>query len=120
MSKLGIASLGIASAIIGGAIGLSPQANAAESAESVSICLSGRSAVASADTSCAFADNVAVAWYSQSGMSVQAYSPVTGRVYTMTCDPDAWVVDDYGVYHSGVKRCVGSNPYGAALVVYVR
>ncbi|AEK08619.1 minor tail protein [Mycobacterium phage MKC-IRE-02] len=117
MSKLGIASLGIASTIIGGAIGLSPQANAAES---VSICPSGRSAVASADTSCAFADNVAVAWYSQPGMSVQAYSPVTGRVYTMTCDPNAWAVDNYGVYHSGVKRCVGSNPYGAALVVYVR
>ncbi|AEK08279.1 hypothetical protein CONSTELLA_212 [Mycobacterium phage Constella] len=31
MSKLGIASLGIASVIIGGAIGLSPQANAAVS-----------------------------------------------------------------------------------------
>jgi hypothetical protein len=39
------------------------------------------------NTTCPFAENVRSAWYSAGGGSVvvSAYSPVTGRYYTMTC-----------------------------------
>ncbi|HTU15689.1 MAG TPA: hypothetical protein VMF31_10865 [Solirubrobacterales bacterium] len=36
-------------------------------------------------TSCAFAKNVVAAWKKNEGTSVSAYSPDTGKTYTMTC-----------------------------------
>ena len=82
-------------------------------AEPFDTCPSGISGVATADTSCEFADNVSRAWYGQPGTAVLAYSPVTGLVYTMTCAP-AWTTRWYEA-----KRCVGVNPYGVGLVVYI-
>lgn len=81
--------------------------------ESFRLCPSGLTGVASAETSCAFADNVRRAWYGQPGSVVTAYSPVTGRLYTMRCAPadtDAWPTS---------KRCTGTNPQGDPLIVYI-
>jgi hypothetical protein len=81
--------------------------------ESFKLCPSGLTGVASDETSCAFADNVRRAWYGQPGSVVTAYSPVTGRLYTMRCAPadtDAWPTS---------KRCTGTNPQGDPLIVYI-
>ncbi|MGU3497729.1 DUF2510 domain-containing protein [Mycobacterium sp. C31M] len=81
--------------------------------ESFRLCPSGLSGVASAETSCAFADNVRRSWYGQPGLIVTAYSPVTGRLYTMRCAPadtDAWPTS---------QRCTGTNPQGDPLIVYI-
>lgn len=81
--------------------------------ENFKLCPSGLSGAASADTSCAFADNVRAAWYSTPGSTVMAYSPVTQQSYLMTCAPattDVW---------SEAKRCVGTNAHGTLLVVYI-
>ena len=81
--------------------------------ESFRLCPSGLTGVASAETSCAFADNVRRSWYGQPGSVVTAYSPVTGRLYTMRCAPadtDAWPTS---------KRCTGTNPQGDPLIVYI-
>ncbi|WP_235571415.1 DUF2510 domain-containing protein [Mycobacterium sp. Root265] len=81
--------------------------------ENFRLCPSGLTGVASAETSCAFADNVRRAWYGQPGSVVTAYSPVTGRLYTMRCaaaDTDAW---------STAQRCTGTNPQGDPLIVYI-
>lgn len=81
--------------------------------EDFRLCPSGLTGVASAETSCAFADNVRQAWYGQPGSVVTAYSPVTGRLYTMSCvavDTSAWPTS---------KRCTGTNPQGDSLIVYI-
>lgn len=84
-------------------------------AEPVMVCPSGRSAVATADTSCAFADNVAANWYSQPGSTIRAYSPVTDLYYTMTCE-GGWEAQ---WWTGEAKRCFGYNSAGVLLVVYV-
>ncbi|KMO69301.1 DUF2510 domain-containing protein [Mycolicibacterium obuense] len=81
--------------------------------ENFRICPSGLTGVATEDTSCAFADSVRSAWYSQPGSSVVAYSPVTHQSYLMTCTStttNAW---------PGAKRCSGTNAQGAGLIVYI-
>lgn len=81
--------------------------------ENFRLCPSGLTGVASAETSCALADNVRRAWYSQPGSVFTAFSPVTERLYTMRCaaaDADAWPTS---------KRCTGANPQGDPLVVYI-
>ena len=83
------------------------------SADVFTVCPSGMSGVATDDTSCAFADNVRWAWYSQPGTIVTAYSPVTHQSYTMQCTSTAtnfWPV---------AKRCVGVNSYGVGLIVFI-
>ena len=83
------------------------------SAKNFDVCPSGMSGVSTADTSCAFADNVRWAWYSQPGTIVTAYSPVTHQAYTMQCTPTTttfWTV---------AKRCVGVNGYGVGLIVFI-
>lgn len=89
-------------------------APAAHADENIVTCPSGRSAVATVDTSCPFADNVASAWYGQPGLTVYAYSPVTDKIYTMTCNPNAWTTR-----WAEAKRCFGISPGGDPLVVYV-
>lgn len=83
-------------------------------AETFDVCPSGVTGVATSDTSCAFADNVRAAFYTQPGWTVYAYSPVTGKFYTLTCakavTTTAWW---------SPKRCFGINDAGVALVVYV-
>src|SRR4051794_36209093 len=81
--------------------------------ENFKICPSGLSGVASDETSCAFADSVRSSWYSQPGVSVIAYSPVTHQSYVMTCAPattNVW---------PGTKRCSGVNAQGTILIVYI-
>jgi hypothetical protein len=82
-------------------------------ADVFSVCPSGMSGVSTIDTSCAFADNVRWAWYSQSGSVVTAYSPVTSQTYTMQCAPATTT------YWPEAKRCVGVNSSGAGLIVFV-
>ena len=77
------------------------------------VCPSGMSGVATDDTSCAFADNVRWAWYSQPGTIVTAYSPVTHQSYTMQCTATATT------FWSVAKRCVGVNSYGVGLIVFI-
>ncbi|WP_235009869.1 hypothetical protein [Mycobacterium sp. 3519A] len=79
--------------------------------ENFKICPSGLSGVASDETSCAFADNVRLAWYAQPGQSVIAYSPVTHQSYLMTCTP--------ATTNAGAKRCSGVNAQGTILIVYI-
>ncbi|WGI31706.1 hypothetical protein [Mycolicibacterium aubagnense] len=81
--------------------------------EDFKICPSGLTGVASDETSCAFADSVRSSWYSQSGQSVIAYSPVTHQSYLMTCTPattNVW---------PRAKRCSGVNAQGTILIVYI-
>lgn len=81
--------------------------------EDFTICPSGLSGVASEDTSCAFADNVRRSWYSGPGNLITAYSPITDQEYIMRCtaaSTTAW---------PAAQRCVGVNPSGATLVVYI-
>lgn len=80
--------------------------------EDFEICPSGLSGVASDETSCAFADNVRMAWYTQPGAVVMAFSPVTNLIYRMECTPATTTV------WQNAKRCLGHNPLGATLVVY--
>ncbi|MGJ6126684.1 DUF2510 domain-containing protein [Mycolicibacterium sp. Y3] len=81
--------------------------------EDFRLCPSGLTGVASAETSCAFADNVRQSWYGQPGSVITAYSPVTGRLYTMRCaaaNTTAW---------PAAQRCTGTNPQGDPLIVYI-
>ena len=72
----------LAAAGLGAAVALGSLVGAGTaSAENFTICPSGMSGVSTADTSCAFADNVRWAWYSQPGTIVTAYSPVTDLAY---------------------------------------
>ncbi len=97
-----------------GGSGRTPDALApSASAEAFDICPSGMSGVSTADTSCAFADGVRWAWYSQPGTIVTAYSPVTGLYYTMQCTPTATT------FWYEAKRCVGVNSYGVGLIVFI-
>ena len=52
------------------------------------MCPSGISGVANDSTSCEFADSVAIAWRNSPRYVVDAYSPVTGRLYRMSCAPN--------------------------------
>ena len=79
--KKALAAAGLGAAVTLGSLAGAGTANA----ENFNICPSGESGVSTADTSCAFADNVRWAWYSQPGTIVTAYSPVTGLYYTMQC-----------------------------------
>ncbi|MFN8089646.1 MAG: DUF2510 domain-containing protein [Mycobacterium sp.] len=92
---------------------LPPPVAAPSPVENFKICPSGVSGVASDDTSCAFADIVRESWYSSSGNTVIAYSPVTGQEYVMHCAPattTSWPV---------ARRCVGANAHGTPLIVYI-
>ncbi|OBH71248.1 hypothetical protein A5682_08915 [Mycobacterium mantenii] len=51
------------------------------------MCPSGRDGIASPVTSCPFADMVRLAYLTQPGNVVTAYSPVTDEDYEMTCHP---------------------------------
>ena len=71
------------------------------------ICPSGHTGVMSGTpTSCAFADNVHDAWNSQQSNPVNAYSPVTGQYYSMTCVPRHLTVSDI---HVDGWDCYGGN-----------
>jgi hypothetical protein len=100
-----------ATALTALALALAPTAHADET---VHICPSGVSGYVTADTSCPFADNVRAAWYAQPGHVIYVYSPVTGLMYTMDCNPDAWT----GRWGEA-KRCVGMSGGGDTLIVYV-
>ena len=104
----------VAAAGLGAAVALGSLVGAGTaSADNFTVCPSGMSGVSTDDTSCAFADNVRWAWYSQPGNIVTAYSPVTHQSYTMQCTPTAttfWPV---------AKRCVGVNSYGVGLIVFI-
>ncbi|MEZ0357651.1 hypothetical protein [Mycobacterium sp. SA01] len=81
--------------------------------EHFKVCPSGLTGVATDDTSCAFADSVRTAYYSQPGTNVVAYSPVTHQSYLMTC-----LLNKTNVW-PGSKRCSGVNAQGTLLVVYI-
>lgn len=71
------------------------------------------SGVVTEDTSCAFADNVRYSWYAQPGAIITAFSPKTGKTYTMQCAntmTDVW---------PNAKRCVGVNDSGHGLIVII-
>ena len=104
----------LAAAALGAAVALGSLVGAGTaSADNFTVCPSGISGVSTDDTSCAFADNVRWAWYSQPGNIVTAYSPVTHQSYTMQCTPTATT------FWPEAKRCVGVNSYGVGLIVFV-
>src|SRR5258705_88718 len=71
-----------AAAAIGIAI---PPGTAHAYGEEFLVCPDGHSGIATTVTSCPFAENVRVAWFTQPGQVVEAYSPVTGTFYDMQC-----------------------------------
>ncbi|AKF14536.1 hypothetical protein SEA_CAMBIARE_34 [Mycobacterium phage Cambiare] len=83
-------------------------------ADTFTTCPSGLSGVATADTSCEFADSVRASFYGQLGWNPIAYSPVTGKFYTMQC-ARAWTTNAW----FAPKRCWGVNEYGVGLVVFI-
>lgn len=94
-----------------GALWASHEANA----ETFDICPSGVTGVASADTSCAFAEAVRTSFYWNPSWTIFAKSPVTGKFYTMQCSR----TDTTGTGWSDSKRCYGINDAGVALIVFI-
>lgn len=79
-------------------------------------CPDGHSGVATPVTSCAFAANVARAYFGSYGATlVNAYSPVTGQVYTMQC-AGGFTADLSSGWSVRAARCVGGN--NAVVIVY--
>ena len=107
--KKAVAAAGLGAAVALGSLVGAGTANA----DNFTVCPSGMSGVATDDTSCAFADNVRWAWYSQPGTIVTAYSPVTHQSYTMQCTPTTTT------FWYEAKRCVGLNSYGVGLIVFI-
>jgi len=79
------------------------------------MCPSGRAGVATAVTSCAFADNVRRGYLSQGSGEVIAYSPVTDAVYDMWCQPGYRAAFNNGAVVTSALCVGGSN---AAVVVW--
>lgn len=78
------------------------------------ICPSGLSGIATLVTSCPFADVVRASWYASPGSVVDAYSPVTGRLYVMFCNSQQLVRFNGGGQRLAV-RCDGGTD---AVVVF--
>ena len=79
-------------------------------------CASGRAGVvAGTPTSCAFADNVRLAWFGQPGNPVIAYSPVTDQAYRMFCVGHTIVYFTDG-HSADAVHCLGGN--AAEVVVW--
>lgn len=108
-----IAAIPLALAALG--VGSISDPAPAAATELFTVCPSGNSGVVTADTSCPFADAVRASYYTQPGTTVFAYSPVTGKFYTMQCR--LTVTDMWWPYP---KRCFGINDSGVPLVVYIR
>lgn len=84
-------------------------------AENFTVCPSGVTGVASADTSCAFAEAVRTSFYWNPSWTIFAKSPVTGKYYTMQCSR----TDTTGTGWWDSKRCFGLNDAGVALIVFI-
>jgi hypothetical protein len=76
-----------------------------------------RTAVAEGHTSCAFAHNVRVAWFTQPGSIVTAYSPETGQLYNMMCVRGVTLNFADGEFVTGATRCVDAE--GGSAVAYI-
>ena len=104
----------IAASLLAGAAAASGIAMASPaSADNFAVCASGKSGLATADTSCAFGEIVHRARYSEPGTIVTTYSPVTNQPYTMQCTTtptNFWPT---------AQHCVGVNNHGAGLSVSV-
>jgi hypothetical protein len=99
-------------AIAAATLALPPHAHAA----TFSTCPSGRDGVIDGTpTSCAFADNVRIAWFGQPGNPVLAYSPVTNAYYSMTCVAHT-TVNFIDGHSADAVLCVGGND--ATVVVW--
>lgn len=108
-----IRTLAVLAATTAGTVGIGGAALPTANAEEFTVCPSGRTGVATDDTSCAFAENVRSAWLAQPGNVVTAFSPVTQQTYTMQCA--STVTDSWPV----AERCVGVNSYGVGLIVFI-
>jgi len=75
----------IASALLSVAAAFIIPAPEAQAGPGFLVCPSGVTGVATLQTSCAFADNVRTAYFSQDPPVVLAYSPVTRAAYFMYC-----------------------------------
>ena len=71
-------------------------------------CADGHSGIATNVTSCPFAENVRIAYLTQPGPDVIAYSPVTGQAYDMLCS-GGYVAHLTIGYTVPSVRCVGGN-----------
>lgn len=99
-----------------GALGLLlTLAPSAQANEPFLTCPSGRSGVATTVTSCAFADNVRLSYFSQGAGSVLAYSPTTGQMYDMWCTPGYVSTLSTWPWQVTSVRCVGGSD---AVVVF--
>lgn len=85
-------------------------------ADIFNVCGSGRDGViVGTPTSCPFADNVRIAWITQPGNPVIAYSPVTNAYYSMTCFNSLATPFIDGITRNAV-HCFGGN--NAEVVVW--
>lgn len=76
-----------------------------------------RTAVAGGATTCPFAHNVRIAWFTQPGNPVSAYSAETEQVYSMMCVHGFTLSFSDGEVVTGATRCVDSN--GGTAIAYV-
>lgn len=76
-----------------------------------------RTAVAGGETTCPFAHNVRVAWFTQPGNPVTACSPVTNDCYSMMCVRGFDLSFRDGQAVTGATRCVDAR--GGTAIVYV-
>lgn len=92
-----------AAAAVAAGVAVPAQAHAA----TFDICPSGRAGVVSGTpTSCPFADNVRIAWFSQRGNPVIAFSPVMNAWYSMSCERS---VETVGGMTVNGWTCYGGN-----------
>lgn len=80
--------------------------------ELVIVCPDGHTGVAQGQTSCAFAQNVRMAYWASGANPavVQAYSPVTGEIYTMQCSGGFMIrLSTSPNMLTSSARCVGGN-----------
>jgi hypothetical protein len=113
VSTMKLASAAIATVITAAALTVAPPAHA----DFIFMtCPSGRAGViVGTPTTCAFADNVRIAWFSQPGNPVVAYSPVTDQTYRMFCVGHTTVTFTDG-YMADAVQCAGGN--NAEVVVW--
>jgi hypothetical protein len=83
--------------------------------EAFLMCPGGHAGIATGVTSCPFAQNVRASYFEQGGPYVQAYSPVTGGMYDMFCQPGYRTTFTTGETATSV-RCSGGN--NAVVVVW--
>lgn len=100
----------LAGCLLAVGIGASVSVPPAGATEPVYVCPGGVSGVATTVTSCQFAQNVRASYFEQGqGRYIQAYSPVTGDMYDMSCVPGMSITLNSWPWEAVAARCAGGS-----------